>query len=224
MGRAVASYCDSGIPHVREIMYTTCMLPKTEQVWRHLLVSAAHGERRWPNLAVLAGELGMPVSTIHRALARPAEIGAVEISPRGGVTTYDPGVLQICWAGRRRLVKDITHRFRVTGTAYETEALLGEDPRPLILGGHGAVIAATGPNTIANYSTVLVYGEPFIPALSPDDNGTTEVIVLDPDPLLARYGRTTPLCQAWTDLFCLPNWQAARFTHYLIPEVIKDAA
>ena len=43
--------------------------------------------------------------------------------------------------------------------------------------------------------------------------GPTEVIVLDPDPLLARYGRTTPLAQAWVDLFCLPGWQAARFVH-----------
>ena len=196
------------------------MLSKTEQVWRHLLVSAARGERHWANLGTLAGEIGLPLSTVHRALARPAEIGAVEISPHGGVTTYDPGVLQICWAGRRRLVKDVIRRYKVAGTAYETEAALGEDPEPLILGGHGAVIAAHGPNTIANYSTVLVYGQPSV--LTPDPAGETEVIVLQPDPLLANYGRTTPFCQAWVDLFCVPNWQAARFTHYLIPEVICE--
>ena len=197
------------------------MLPKTEQVWRHLLVAASKGERRWPNLAVLAAELDMPVSTVHGALARPAEIGAVEIS-RAGITTYDPGELQICWAGRRRLVKDVIRRFRVTTSAYETEALLAEDPAPLILGGHGAVLAATGPNTIANYSTVVVYGDPTV--LTPDPAGETEVIVLQPDPRLANYGRTTPLSQAWVDLFCLPNWQAGRFTHDLIPKVIEDAA
>lgn len=196
------------------------MLTRTEQAWRHLLVSARNGERRWPSLATLAAELDFPAPAVRRALARPAEIGAVEIGPCGGVTTYDPGELQICWAGRRRLVKDITRRFRVAGTAYETEAALGEDPQPLILGGHGAVLAALGPNTIADYSTVLVYGEPSV--LTPDPEGETEVIVAEPDPLLARYGRTTPFCQAWADLFCLPGWQAARFVHCLIPQAIRE--
>jgi len=123
-------------------------------------------------------------------------------------------------AGRRRLVKDITRRFRVAGTAYETEAALGEDPQPLILGGHGAVIAAFWPNTIARYSTVLVYGEPSVLTRTP--RARPRSFVLEPDPLLARYGRTTPFCQAWADLFCLPTWQAARFTHYLIPEAICE--
>jgi hypothetical protein len=193
------------------------MLTKTEQVWRHLIVSATQNKRRWPNLAALAGDLGIPLSTVHGALAKPAEIGAVNLSPKGGISTDDPGRLLLLWAGRRNLTKDITVRFQVAGTAYETEAALGEDPAPLILGGFGATIAALGPNTIANYSTVIVYGEPAV--LTPDPAGETEVIVLQPDRLLARYGRTTPLAQAWVDLFCLPNWQAARFTHYLISEV-----
>jgi hypothetical protein len=48
--------------------------------------------------------------------------------------------------------------------------------------------------------------------------------VLEPDPLLARYGRVTPLTQAWVDLFNLPGWQAARFVHHLLPRVVSDAA
>jgi hypothetical protein len=43
----------------------------------------------------------------------------------------------------------------------------------------------------------------------------TEVLVADPDPLLARYGRVTPLSQAYADLFSLPGWQAARFVDEL---------
>lgn len=198
------------------------MLSKTEQVWRHLIVSAGQGKRRWPSLAALAAELGMGVSTVHGALARPTEIGAVFSAPHGGLSIDDPGRLLLCWAGRRNLAKDITGRFRVASSAYETEAALGNDPRPLILGGFGAVIAALGVNTIADYSTVLVYGEPSV--LIPDPHGRTEVIVLKADPLLHRYGRTTPLCQAWADLFCLPGWQASRFTHYLLDQVTRDAA
>jgi hypothetical protein len=31
-----------------------------------------------------------------------------------------------------------------------------------------------------------------------------------PDEHLSRYGRVTPFCQAYADLFSLPGWQAAR--------------
>lgn len=195
------------------------MLPKTEQVWRHLIVSAAGGKRRWRNLADLASELLMTVSTTHAALARPREIGAVTVNPAGGIVCLDPGKILICWAGRRRLKPDIIRRFKVTTSAPETEVLLGGDPEPLILGGHGAAITRLGKNTISDYGTVLVYGDPSI--LTPDREGQTEVIALQPDPLLSRYGNTTPLAQAWADLFTLPNWQAARFTHYMIGDVIS---
>jgi len=198
------------------------MLSKTQQVWRHLVVSASEDRRRWPTLRALAAELDMGISTVHAALAGPAEMGTVIIRPAGGVSADDPGRLLLCWAARRNLAKDIVRRFQVAPSAYETEAALGDDPRPLILGGFGAVLAAVGANTIADYSTVLVYGEPSV--LSPDPHGGTEVIILEPDPLLARYGRTTPLCQAWADLFCLPGWQAARFTDCLLDKVVRDIA
>lgn len=196
------------------------MLTKTEQVWRHILVNATNSKRRWRSISDLASEVLLTVSTTHAALARPREIGAVIINPAGGVVCIDPGKLLICWAGRRRIKPDIIRRFKVTTSAPETETLLGGDPEPLILGGHGAAITALGKNTISDYGTVLVYGDPSI--LSPDPNGATEVIALQPDRLLSRYGRTTPLAQAWVDLFCLPNWQAARFTHYMIGDVFVE--
>ena len=39
---------------------------------------------------------------------------------------------------------------------------------------------------------------------------------------LARYGRVTPFCQAYADLFSLPGWQAARFVGEL--DIQKVAA
>ena len=50
----------------------------------------------------------------------------------------------------------------------------------------------------------------------------TEVIVLEPDPRLARYGRVTPIGQGWVDLFNLGGWQADRFVHHLIGELVHD--
>lgn len=69
-----------------------------------------------------------------------------------------------------------------------------------------------GSNTIADYSSVLYYGDPGLPDLAPAPAGQgTEVLIAEPDRLLPRYGRVTPLSQAYADLFSLPGWQAARF-------------
>ena len=202
------------------------MLSRTEQVWRHLTAGAIEqGRRRWPSVTALAGELDMGVSTAHRALSHPVEIGAIDVLGGGGVRVVDPGRLLVVWAGKRRLRRDIVDRFRVTGSAPVVERSIRG--RPVVLGGFGAVVARVGGNTIADYETVLVYGEPRIvkrhDVTDPDPGRVTEVMVLDPDPLLVRYGKVTPLTQAWVDLFNLPGWQAARFVHHLVPRLITDA-
>jgi len=200
------------------------MMTKTEQVWRHLLVGALEeGHRRWESVTALAQELGLGVSTVHRALAYPTEIGAVVVRSIGGVRVLDPGRLVIAWAGRRRLSSDVLRRVRVAAAAPEVERAMHN--RQVILGGFGAVVARIGGNTIADYESVLVYGEPGLGDERAPSNGDrgTEVIVLEPDPLLARYGSTTPLVQAWVDLFNLPGWQAARFVHALLPRLVTDA-
>jgi hypothetical protein len=202
------------------------MLSKTEQVWRHLTVGGIErGRRRWPSLTALAAELGMGVSTVHRALAHPAEIGSVDVLPGGGVRVVDPGRLLIVWAGRRRLRRDIVDRFQLPGSAPAVERAISN--RAAVLGGFGAVVAQLGGNTIADYETVLVYGEPDLTGgrriVDPDPGRVTEVVVLEPDPLLAGYGQVTPLTQAWVDLFNVPGWQAARFVHHLVPRMVTDA-
>lgn len=206
------------------------MLTVTERVWRHLCVAAQRdSRRRWPSVSALGRELDLATSTVHRALSRPAEIQAVRILPGGGLITLDPGRLLMLWAARRRPVLDLVDRFSVPVRADVVErAVMNPDA---ILGGFAAVTAALGANTIADYSTVLVYGDPRLPPLGTDANAgspgfeDTTVWVLEPDPLLARYGRNTPLAQAWVDLFNIPGWQAARFVHALLPRVVvNDAA
>lgn len=176
-------------------------------------------------MTALAGELDMGVSTVHRALSRLAEIGSVDVLPGGGVRVVDPGRLLVVWAGQRRLRRDIVDRFQLPGSAPVVERSIGN--RSAVLGGFGAVVAHMGGNTIADYETVLVYGEPRITRrrsiADPEPGRVTEVVVLDPDPLLARYGRVTPLTQAWVDLFNLPGWQTARFVHHLLPRLVSGA-
>lgn len=195
------------------------MFTKTEQVWRHLVDGAHHGRRRWPSVSGLADEIGIPVSTVHQALNEPRSIGAVETLGAGGARVLDPGRLLVLWAARRRLDRDVDRRFLVPCGAARVEASITNPDA--VLGGCGAVVARLGANSVAAYSQVLVYGEPGLPDLA-DEGEACEVIVARPDGLLARYGRTTTLGQAWVDLFRLPGWQAARFVYDLVPDLLAE--
>ena len=191
------------------------MMPVIEAVWRHLLVGASEGRRRWPSVTAVAGELAIPISTAHRSLGHPVEIDAVSIRVLDGLQVLDPSRLLILLAAHRHVQRDIVRRFRVAIPAVEVEMLATD--RDVVLGGFGAVVAHLGGvNRIADYDTVLFYGDPGLVALptAPPGQGT-EVLVAAPDRLLARYGRVTPFSQAYADLFSLPGWQAARFVEEL---------
>jgi hypothetical protein len=162
-------------------------------------------------VTALSSELDIPLSTTHRSLEHPAEIGAVSVGTLDGLQVLDPARLLVLLAAHRRVSRDIVGRFRVEVPAVEVERLATSSE--VVLGGFGAVVAHLhGVNPIADYSTVLFYGDPGLPDL-PSAAGSegTEVLVAEPDRLLTRYGRVTPFCQAYADLFSLPGWQAARF-------------
>lgn len=190
------------------------MMPSVEIVWRHLLVGSAAGRRRWPSVTAVADDLGMPLSTVHRSLAHPVEIDAVGVSASARLQVLDPARLLTLFAAHRRVQRDVASRYRVAVPAVEVEQLATN--AAAVLGGFGAVVAHLGVNRIADYDTVLFYGDPGLPALPPAAAGEgTEVLVAEPDARLARYGRVTPLSQAYADLFSLPGWQAARFVDEL---------
>jgi hypothetical protein len=197
-------------------------MPVIEAVWRHLLVGASAGRRRWPSLSALAEELDIPVSTAHRSLGHPVEIDAVSIRSLDGLQVLDPARLLILFAAHRHVQRDIVARFRVEAAAAEVEAM-ATNPKA-VLGGFGAVVAHQGGiNRIADYDMVLFYGDPWLAEATPvTAGGATEVLVAEPDSLLHRYGRITPYSQAYADLFSLPGWQAARFVEEL--DIRKVAA
>lgn len=185
------------------------MMPVVETVWRHLLVNAGQGRRRWPSVSALAADLGVPVSTAHRSLEHPHEIGAVSTGALDGFQVLDPQRLLVLFAAHRRLQRDVVGRFTVTLSPEDVERRARE--RQVVIGGFGALVAHMGANWVAGYDTVIVYGRPGALELAPTPLGTTEVVVAEPDPLLRRYGLVTPFAQAYADVFCTPGWQAARF-------------
>jgi hypothetical protein len=197
-------------------------MPVVEVVWRHLVVGAHEGRRRWASVTALASELGLAISTTHRSLAHPIEIGAVEVGKIDGLQVLDPARLVMLLAAHRRVQRDIVRRWWVSAPVAEVEGATGSGT--VVLGGFGAVIAHMGTNRIADYSRVLFYGDPELPRLAraPEGQGT-EIWVAEPDAWLARYGRVTPLAQAYADLFSMPGWQAARFVEQLDPKVVAGS-
>ena len=188
------------------------MAPILEVIWRHLLVQTASGQRHYSRVADLASELGVGLSTAHLALGHPVEIGAVELSRRAGLTVLDPARLLTLYSAHRRLSRDVVYECHVDLSPENLEEHLVGQPG-VILGGFRALLSHTGGiNRIADYSTVLVYGEPDVDALPvTDDQTAATLLVARPDAWLANYGTITPASQAYADLFAMPGWQAARF-------------
>jgi hypothetical protein len=125
-------------PKIVEIWYDRTMMPVIEVVWRHLLVGAREGHRRWPSVTALAGEMDIPVSTAHRSLEHPTEIGAVSVGTLDGLQVLDPARLLVLFAAHRRVSRDILSRFRVAVPAGEVERLATSSEA--VLGGFGAVV------------------------------------------------------------------------------------
>jgi hypothetical protein len=196
----------------------------TEVVWRELLAQEESlGRRRYANLASVAAELGLPVSTVHRALQRPIAIGAVTRWPGGGFSLVDPLRLLLLWAGHRDTAGDLALRRDIGAAATDVERQL---PEGFLLSGFGAVVARRGGNRVSDYDRVVCYGDPAdLPDAWPvaEGGGSTVLEVHTPDSWLGRYGPVVPLCQAFVDLFNTPGWPAARFTESLIGELARAA-
>ncbi|HVA05633.1 MAG TPA: hypothetical protein VNG12_02715, partial [Acidimicrobiales bacterium] len=148
--------------------------------------------------------------------------GAVDVGLIDGLQVLDPARLLMLLAGHRHIQRDVVRRFWVAAPAAEVEAAASS--KRVVLGGFGAVVAHVGVNRIADYTRVLFYGEPRLSKMHASVEGEgTEVWVAEPDAWLGRYGRVTPLAQAYADLFSMPGWQAARFVELLDPKTVASS-
>jgi len=197
------------------------MLSKTEMVWRHLLVGALDEESRRSSITKLSDELGLGTTTIHRALERPRSIGAV-LGSASGLRVLDPKRLLLLWAATRDLAGDIVYPTRVRNSVAEIEHRL---PPSAIPTAFTAFVRHEGRNLVADYDQVVIYGNgPELRRRFPTARGESNLLVLEPDPLLQRYGAVAPRCQVYVDLFNLPGWQAQRFLNALEKDLLSDVA
>ena len=200
------------------------MLPITQVVWRHLLAETRDGRRVWPSLRAVAEDLDLGVSTVHKALGRPAEIGAVHVSRLGGVEVWDPYRLLMLFTASRQLQRDIVARREVIAAPPAWVERAAREAG-LTVGGFGALVSYLGDNPIASYATVILYGDPgfgreLVPAA--DGQASLELVICTPDRWLERHGDTTSFAQAYADVFCLPTWQASRFIEELDPWTVAS--
>lgn len=197
------------------------MISSTEAVWRHLLVAALDEGDRRTTITELSRALGMPISTIHTALERPRAIGAVRGSATG-IRVLDPKRLQLMWAVRRDLARDVTFRTRVPLNVKDIELQLPPEAIPTAF---TAFVAHAGRNVVADYEQVIVYADSEqIRKRYGERRGEPNLICLEPDALLPRYGRVASRPQVYADLFNLPSWQAQRFLEVLDREWLENAA
>ena len=197
------------------------MITRTEMVWRHLLVAALDRDIRRSSLTQLSADLGLPLSTIHKSLERPRAIGAVRGSA-SGLRVLDPKRLQLMWAALRDLNGDIVYATRVSMSMSEIEARL---PVSAIPTAYTAFVKHERRNLVAEYEQVVVYADGNeVRRVFPPRRGHANLLVLEPDPLLSRYGRVAPRCQVYADLFNLPTWQAQRFLEACDRELLSDVA
>lgn len=104
-----------------------------EVVWRHVLVGARKGRRRWPSVTALAQELGVAVSTTHRSLAYPVEIGVVDIGPIDGLVVLDPARLLVLGRTRGRRHRDLGSRAGPLARSLRAGHSTGSGLRGLVL-------------------------------------------------------------------------------------------
>src|SRR5260370_36078568 len=88
-----------------------------------------------------------------------------------------------------------------------------------------AFALAEGRNLVADYEQVVVYADANeVRRQFPSRRGEANLLVLEADPLLSRYGRVAPRCQLYAVLFNLPTWQAQRFLAALDGKLLRDVA
>jgi hypothetical protein len=162
------------------------------------LVLAVERDCRRTSISELCRELGLAVSTVHQALERPREIGAMKPAMDGGLRLVDPAQLLMLWAGHRCLARDMVYRTSVRLPVAEIERRLPEGTIPTAF---TAYVRQRGGNDVADYDQVAVYGDVALIAEEfPVHSGFSNLIVLGADPLLSRYGCPAPLAQVYVDL------------------------
>ena len=195
-------------------------MTKKEIIWREILFQAFENKKIDFTQKELAQKYGFSLSTVFNALKIPRASGAVEITGRG-FKVQDAEKFLYLWATFRKLKKEIIYQTNVSKSVREIE---GEMPPNIIFGAFSAYLKKYK-GAPADYDKVYIYLK---------ENGLNELknrfslkkcypnlIVLEADPWLKNFGKLTPDCQTFVDLWNLPEWYAKDFLNALREKIFK---
>ncbi|OGZ23823.1 MAG: hypothetical protein A2896_00855 [Candidatus Nealsonbacteria bacterium RIFCSPLOWO2_01_FULL_43_32] len=194
-------------------------MTKKEVIWREILFQAMENKKIQFTQKELALKYGFSLSTVFSALKTPRDANIVE--GKRGLTVRDVERFLQLYATVRNLKKDIIYQTHVPKSAREIE---GEMPPKIIYGAYSAFLKKYQ-ETPADYDKVYIYSDAgYLEEIKnrfPDRKGYANLIVLKADPWLESFGKITPDCQTFADLWNLPEWYAQDFLNALKDKILK---
>jgi len=189
-------------------------MTKKETIWREILFQAIENKETDFTQKELAQKYGFSLSTVFNALKTPRNSGAIEVSGRG-FKVIDIEKLLYLWATFRKLNKDIVYQTNVSKRVREIE---GEMPAEIIFGAYSAFLKKYQ-EAPADYDKVYIYAKKedleAVKERFPVQKGNPNLIILKADSWLEDFGKITPDCQTFVDLWNLSEWYAKDFLNAL---------
>lgn len=186
------------------------MLLKKEIVWREILYQAIEKKKNKFQQKEIAKNFGFSLSTVNNALKIPRKTGAVKVTGRFFVLQNTEKMLYL-WATFRNIKKDIIYQTQAEGSVKEIESLMLLE---VIFGGYSAYLKRFN-QAPADYDKIYIYlNKRYLAKFKkrfPEKKGTPNIFVLEADKFLKKYGKITPICQTFVDIWNLPEWYAQDF-------------
>jgi len=194
-------------------------MTKKEIIWREILFQAIENKKFEFTQKELSQKYGFSLSTIFNALKIPREANIIE--GKRGLRVQDIEKFLYLWATFRKIKKDIIYQTAVKKGVFEIE---GEMPPNVIFAAYTAFLKKYK-QAPADYDKVYVYIEEKnlkeIKNRFPPQKGYQNLIVLKSDPWLKNFGKLTPDCQTFVDLWNLPEWYAKDFLNALKEKILE---
>ena len=193
---------------------------KKEIIWREILFQAIENKKTDFTQKELSQKYGFSLSTVFNALKIPSQTSAIVKSGRG-FRVSDVEKFLYLWATFRKLKKDIIYQTNVSKNVREIE---GEMPPNIIFGAFSAFVKKYE-EAPADYDKVYIYLKKGdleeLKRRFPPKKGYLNLIVLEADPWLEKFGKITPRCQTFVDLWNLAEWYAKDFLNSLKDRILS---
>lgn len=185
-------------------------MKKGELVYNEILYNYYELNNRKLTQVYLSRELEISLSTVHNALKPLKEMNVIRTNPMNFIV-LDPYKMLLFWATRRRLAGDIFYETRFEGSVSEIENLM---PDEVIFAAFSA-FKFRFKDIPADYSEIYVYAEKKWNKRFPERGGPPNVIFLNKERILEKYGKITTIAQTFVDLWNINTWYAQEFVKKL---------